>query len=71
MTICGMARAMPGDIDRCYEAVQAAKKSRIHTLLATSDIHLKYKLQISRDECLEQIHKMVSEERPRLLVDNC
>lgn len=59
MTICGLARAKEADITRCYEAVQSAKNHRIHTFLATSDIHLKYKLQISRDECLEQIAAMV------------
>lgn len=48
MTICGLARAREPDINRCYEAVSKARNHRIHTFLATSDIHLKYKLQVRR-----------------------
>jgi 2-isopropylmalate synthase len=40
------------DIDRCWEAVKYAQKPRIHTFVATSDIHLKYKLRKSRAEIL-------------------
>ncbi|EEY66185.1 2-isopropylmalate synthase [Phytophthora infestans T30-4] len=54
MTICGLARAMEKDIQRCYDAVKHAPKHRIHTFLATSDIHLQYKLKISRDECIRR-----------------
>jgi len=59
MVICGLARAVEADIERCYEAVSPAQNHRIHTFLATSDLHLEYKLQISREQCLEQIDKMV------------
>jgi len=59
MAICGLARAIDKDIDRCYEAVKYAPLHRIHTFLATSDIHLKYKLKISRQECIEQAVKAV------------
>jgi 2-isopropylmalate synthase len=59
MVICGLARAKESDIERCFEAISAAKHHRIHTFLATSDIHLKYKLQMSREKCLQQIDKMV------------
>jgi len=51
-TICGLSRVGLGDIDRCWEAVKYAKKPRIHTFVATSDIHLKYKLRKSRAEVL-------------------
>ena len=54
MTIAGLARATEGDIQRCFDAVKHAPKHRIHTFLATSDIHLKYKLNISRDECIQR-----------------
>lgn len=54
MTICGLSRAHPKDIQRCFDAVKHAPKHRIHTFLATSDIHLKYKLKISRDQCIEK-----------------
>jgi 2-isopropylmalate synthase len=59
MIIAGLARANEVDIDRAYEAVKAAPRHRIHTFLATSDIHLKYKLKIDREECIEQVIKAV------------
>lgn len=50
--ICGLARAVPADIQRAYDAVKHAPLHRIHTFLATSDIHLQYKLKINREECV-------------------
>lgn len=52
--IAGLCRASRGDIDRTWEAIKEAETPRIHTFLATSDIHLKYKLQKSREEVLVQ-----------------
>jgi 2-isopropylmalate synthase len=60
MVIAGLARANQQDIDRAYEAVKSAPRHRIHTFLATSDIHLKHKLKIDREECVEQVIKAVS-----------
>jgi 2-isopropylmalate synthase len=60
MVIAGLARANQPDIDRAYEAVKAAPRHRIHTFLATSDIHLKHKLKIDREECIEQVIKAVT-----------
>jgi 2-isopropylmalate synthase len=60
MVIAGLARANEADIKRAHEAVSAAPRHRIHTFLATSDIHLKHKLRIDREECVEQIIKAVS-----------
>ena len=51
--ICGLSRVGLGDIDRCWEAVRHARRPRIHTFVATSDIHLKYKLRKSRAEVLK------------------
>ena len=59
VTIAGLARAVPGDIRRCWEALENAEKPRIHTFLATSDIHLKYKLLKNREEALEMAVKAV------------
>jgi 2-isopropylmalate synthase len=59
MIIAGLARANEADIDRAYDAVKVAPRHRIHTFLATSDIHLKYKLKIDREECIEQVIKAV------------
>jgi 2-isopropylmalate synthase len=52
-TIAGLARALPGDIERCWQAIEHARRPRIHTFLATSDIHLKHKLGKSRDQALD------------------
>jgi len=51
--VAALARANKKDIDRAWEALKCAAKPRIHTFIATSDIHLKYKLKKSRDEVLE------------------
>src|SRR3989338_6087888 len=50
--IAGLARTNIPDIDRCLEAVRHAAKPRIHTFIATSDIHLKHKLKKSRQEVI-------------------
>ncbi|KAI7880989.1 HMGL-like-domain-containing protein [Lichtheimia hyalospora FSU 10163] len=60
ITICGLARATPGDIKRCAEAIADAPRRRIHTFLATSDIHLKHKLKIDRDECIKRAVEAVT-----------
>jgi len=53
--IAALARANELDIDRAWEAVKEAARPRIHTFLATSDIHLQYKLRKTREEVLKQI----------------
>ncbi len=53
VTIAGLARANFNDIDRAWEAVKYAERARIHTFIATSDIHLKHKLRMSREQVLE------------------
>ena len=52
--IAALARAEAGDIDRAAEALEEAERPRLHVFLATSDIHLRHKLRISREECLER-----------------
>ncbi len=58
--IAGLARANKEDIDACWEAVREAPRPRIHVFLATSDIHLQYKLRMTREECLARIREMVA-----------
>ena len=53
-TIAALSRATPLDIDRAFEAIQYSPKPRIHTFIATSDIHLKHKLKKTREEVFEQ-----------------
>ena len=52
--VCSLARAMPVDIERAGEALRNANAGRIHTFIATSPIHMKYKLQMQPDAVLEQ-----------------
>ena len=52
--IAALARSRREDIERAWQALQGAARPRIHTFLATSDIHLQHKLKITRRECLEQ-----------------
>jgi 2-isopropylmalate synthase len=60
MVIAGLARANQEDIVRAYEAVKVAPRHRIHTFLATSDIHLQHKLKIDREECIQRVIEAVS-----------
>ncbi|KAJ3348871.1 hypothetical protein HDU83_000998 [Entophlyctis luteolus] len=60
MRIAGLARAVESDIARCFDAVKHAPLHRIHTFLATSDIHLKYKLKISRADCIKRARAAVA-----------
>ena len=57
--VASLSRAVPQDIDRAYEAVKEAQSPRIHTFIATSDIHMEYKLKQTRDQVLEQAVAMV------------
>ncbi|BAQ63249.1 2-isopropylmalate synthase [Geminocystis sp. NIES-3709] len=59
-TICGLARATKPDIKSAGEALQPAFKRRIHTFLATSDIHLEYKLKKTRADVLAIVPEMVA-----------
>lgn len=62
-TIAGLARAIDADIDRAWEAVKVAERPRIHTFLATSDIHMERKLKKSREEVLRMIECSVKRAR--------
>ena len=52
--VAALARATKLDIERAAESLKDAKRPRIHTFLATSDIHLKYKLKKTREQVLEE-----------------
>jgi 2-isopropylmalate synthase len=58
-TVAGLARAVEADVVKAIEALKKAKKSRIHTFIATSDIHLEYKLKKTRDEVKEMTRQAV------------
>ncbi len=58
--ICGLARATRGDIDKAWEAIRPAAFPRIHTFLATSEIHMQHKLRMSREEVVQRVREMVA-----------
>src|SRR6202045_129248 len=53
--ISGLSRAAFKDIDRCAEAIKPAKRSRVHTFISTSPVHMKYKLQKEPGEVYEMV----------------
>ncbi len=53
--ICGLARCMKSDIDRCWEAVREAARPRIHTFVSTSELHMKHKLRKEPDQVIAMI----------------
>ena len=58
-TVASLSRALKKDIDYAWDAVKEAKKPRIHTFLASSDLHLEYKLKMSRNQAFDQATQMV------------
>ncbi|WP_295156611.1 2-isopropylmalate synthase [uncultured Brachyspira sp.] len=58
--LASLARCNKKDIDRAYEALAGAKHPMLHTFIAASDIHLKYKLEMTREQVLETIKESVS-----------
>lgn len=59
-TIASLARSNKGDIDAAWEAVKGAAHPRIHIFLATSDVHMKYKLRMTREQVLQNITDMTA-----------
>lgn len=58
-TVCSLARALDKDIDRAGEAIKKANSARIHTFIATSDIHMRMKLRMTPDEVVSQAVRSV------------
>lgn len=58
--ICALARATSNDINAAALALKAAPAFRIHTFIATSELHLQYKLQLTHQEVLQRVHEMVT-----------
>ncbi|GJX98226.1 2-isopropylmalate synthase A-like protein, partial [Tanacetum coccineum] len=58
--ICGLARCNKNDIDKAWEAVKYAKYPRIHTFIATSEIHMQYKLKMTKEQVVDKARSMVA-----------
>lgn len=63
VVVAGLCRARDEDIERAAEALKPAEQKRIHTFIATSDIHLKYKLRMDRDQVIQAAVKAVKKAR--------
>ena len=63
--VVSLARASKGDIDKAYEAIKCAVRPRIHIFIATSDLHLKHKLNMTREQVLSTINEQVSYAKTR------
>jgi 2-isopropylmalate synthase len=61
--ICALARTAASDIDRAWQAVRDSARPRIHTFIATSDLHIRHKLQTTRDNVLGQARAAVAHAR--------
>jgi len=59
-TIAALARTAKQDIERAWEALEYAEQPRIHTFIATSDIHMKYKLKMESEDVLRKAAEMVA-----------
>ena len=59
-TVASLARCAKGDIDAAWDAVKEANHPRIHVFLATSDIHMEYKLKMTREQVINRIREMVA-----------
>lgn len=58
-TVAVLARALKGDIEKAWEAVKGTAKPRIHIFIATSDIHMAYKLKMKPEEVIQRAEEMV------------
>ncbi len=58
--IAGLARAVPNDVDACWEAVRHAEHPRVHVFLSSSDIHIMHQLEKDREQVLEMARTMVA-----------
>jgi len=60
-TICGLSRTAAADIDRCWEAIEPAARRRIHTFIATSEIHMANKLKMTPDQVKAETARAVAQ----------
>jgi 2-isopropylmalate synthase len=62
-SVCGLARTGREDVERALQALDGAAKPRLHTFIATSDIHLRHKLRMSREQVLAEVERAVKQAR--------
>ena len=58
-TVAGLARIMPPDIERAWEAVKASERPRIHTFVGTSDLHIEHQMQSNKQDIVRGAHEAV------------
>ncbi len=62
-SVCGLARTGREDVERALQALDGAARPRLHTFIATSDIHLRHKLRMSREQVLAEVERAVTQAR--------
>src|SRR4030095_11713479 len=62
-SVCGLARTGREDVERALSALDGAARPRVHTFIATSDIHLKHKLRMSREQVLAEVESAAKQAR--------
>ncbi len=62
-SVCGLARTSREDVERAARALEDAARPRIHTFIATSDIHMEHKLRMNREQVLAEVERAVSQAR--------
>ncbi len=60
VAVAGLARANRADVDACYMALREAEQPVLHVFLATSDLHMQYKLDMTREEVLQRVKEIVT-----------
>ena len=66
-TVASLARCAKGDSDAAWDAVKEANHPRIHVFLATSDIHMEYKLKMTREQVIDRIREMLDGDEPSIV----
>ena len=64
--VCSLARHNKKDIDLCLEAMKSSKNKRLHVFIATSDLHMKYKLKLSKSQIIEKIEDIMKYARNKI-----
>tara|TARA_Y100001935_G_scaffold255448_1_gene268543 strand:- start:8602 stop:9768 length:1167 start_codon:yes stop_codon:yes gene_type:complete len=64
--VCSLARHNKKDIDLCLEAMKTSKNKRLHVFIATSDLHMKYKLKLTKSQILEKIEETMKYARNKI-----
>ena len=66
-TICALARANEKDVQKAIDALKDAERSRLHVFIAISELHMEYKLKMTRQEVLDKVKSVLAYAKVRLM----